>query len=198
MDYASGMGVNDATVTGTLTYSSSSYKVGAGSMLTSTSAYFSLPTMTMAPGGFSLCMWYYFTGATNSRILEFSNAYSNPWFIYMGGTNNAVPYHQDISGSVYANGSITLGNAQFTLNTWYHIAMVCSPNNTTQAYINGVAGKLFTSTNYAGQNSISRVNNMLGYNYQFLVGFAAGYDDVRVYNGTVLTAAQVATIYAYV
>lgn len=115
----------------------------------------------------------------------------------MGSTNSAVPLYKDVDNvGGTGSGAITLGNAQLPINTWTHIAMVCSPNNTVQAYVNGVAGTLFSNTSYSGIRATTRVHNMLGYNKQSVAAFVAGYDDVRVYNGTVLTAAQVATIYA--
>jgi len=188
-DYSSGSGVNNATVTGTLSYSSTNYNVGSGAMFTSTTAYINLPTMTMSSNGFSITLWYYFTASSSARIFEFSNNYNNAFMLWIGDPNSNTPRYQDnvTGGQAY--------NTTMTVNTWYHFAVVLSPTlNTAQIYVNGSPSASIPTT-YSTVSSITRTTNMLGYNYQAPAGFAAGYDDVRIYNGTVLTAAQVAAIY---
>jgi hypothetical protein len=125
-------------------------------------------------------------GTSGARVFEFSNTYNDAFFIYMS-SNQAI--YQDRWGSNFNVGT------PMQINTWYHFAIVLSPNNTVQSYFNGVASASGSSTYVGGLTSITRSNNMLGYNYQSNVGFSAGYDDVRLCNGVVLTSSQITTIY---
>jgi hypothetical protein len=186
LDYASGSGINDAIITGTLSYSSSNYKVGSGAVFTAPTSYISLPPLKFSDNGFSISMWYYYMGTSGARVFEFSNTYNDAFFIYMS-SNQAI--YQDRWGSNFNVGT------PMQINTWYHFAIVLSPNNTVQSYFNGVASASGSSTYVGGLTSITRSNNMLGYNYQSNVGFSAGYDDVRLCNGVVLTSSQITTIY---
>lgn len=161
------------TVTaGNTSISTSTYKFGTGSANfgSSNNGYLSFNTELTITGDYTLEFWAYLTGISGS-------GYS----IGFGATsvNSQVPqFHSDGHFGYYNNGSsFNTGTGKFSLNTWFHCAVVRS-SNTVKIYVNGVD----TGTSGSDSNTLY-IKNISGYN-----GGASGYnvlgyfDDIRISN----------------
>lgn len=156
------------TVNGTQV-STSVKKYGTGSInFGNSNGYLSLGTELSIVGDYTIEFWAYLTGISG-------NGYS----IGFGATsvNSQLPTFQSNGVVGYYNNGATFssGTGKYSLNTWFHCAVVRS-SNTVKIYIDGIdVGTSTTDTN------ILYIKNISGYN-----GGAGGYnilgyfDDVRV------------------
>ena len=124
----------------------SNYFDGSGDYLTlpASSAF------TFGTGDFTIEGWAYMTAVQTTASGIFQQGTSFP----VASTTNSVAFGTVSSGQVwqiYANGTNTNSTTTWTLNTWYHFAVVRS-SGTTKLYINGVAVITVASdnTNYTG------------------------------------------------
>lgn len=118
-----------------------------------TGDYLTLPAssaFTFGTGDFTIEGWAYMTAVQTTASGIFQQGTSFP----VASTTNTVAFGTVSSGQVwqiYANGTNTNSTTTWTLNTWYHFAVVRS-SGTTKLYINGVAVITVASdnTNYTG------------------------------------------------
>jgi len=113
----------------------------------------------------------------------------------LGGPEGCTDSYRAVIGSVSASPAVLCTATNFSANTWYHAAWVVS-GTTAYWYINAVqdATTSFTGARDAGDPGTYRVrmgviDNGQGYNMRI--------GNLRIYNGTALTAAQVLQNFNY-
>lgn len=161
-----------ATTAVNTTINTTTKKFGTGSMYfgTGNNGYLSLNSELTISGNYTVEFWAYLTGISPSGYSIGFGAIS---------VNSQFPTMQN-SGVIgyYNNGaSFNSASGKFSLNTWFHCAVVRS-SNTVKIYIDGVdTGASTTDTgtlyikNISGYNGGGSGYNVLGY-----------FDDVRITN----------------
>ncbi len=195
-NYASGSGVNDATVTQikvappiTAVTTGSAYFSGwTGAIVEGTTPSIALPLPTFSQNGITVCFWIQITrnGTTDyNRILHFNNAASS--FVILHATDNSIR----VSMFGPATGSSSPGSAPYSnnfgyklpVNSWAHIAMTVTPytlnvNSTWSLYVNGILSSTFAlgypTTNafqyaYLGRTNSGAEGGFQGYLNQFML-----------------------------
>jgi hypothetical protein len=136
--------------------------------------------------GISISFWMYEGG-------------NSPYARLYNFMNNTTEYY-----SLYVNGGYKINNNAIlfstpTLNTWTHIVITHTISNTIIVYVNGVQSTTLSfnypsTTVLLNYNWLSRGHDSdAAANYGFYNGCI---DNFKFYNGIVLTAAQVATVYS--
>ena len=193
-NYATGVGVSDATASNVTISNAKSYKVSApGSLYNSSGAttanyYVQLSNITLPSPtvGFTVCFWANFSVNTNQFLFQFyqSNSYRLMLYYYGG-------VFSDIIGINYPYAIST--------NVWYHIVYLSSSTG-TKLYINGGPNGNGTTPNASSAGtytSYTTVNNLIGcafYNGVYSNGFS-GYMNNYYYYPRVLSSAEINTIY---
>jgi hypothetical protein len=177
------------TTVGTVTYSASVYKTGAGSAYFGNTAgassglsylNYALPSSMANIASCTVSCWVYPTAfATNTSPLALNN----------GGTNAGNQFYIDSSGNANlywfttttAIGTSILSNKTISLNTWSHLLFTFSAG-TFILYINGVAyGTAVSSGSMCSTGSTTITNLTVGAGYSASNGYAGYVDDVRLY-----------------
>jgi hypothetical protein len=151
-----------------------------------------IPTLTTT-GPVSVSFWM-----NTTKMSTNASYYPVPLILStaaMGGVS--ALYFQNIGNTstyscVMNNGTNAYQTATFTLNinTWYNLSLVWA-SNTLSFYVNGsLIGSVATTGSLSAN---SRYLNLAG--FATLNAWAGYIDDVRIYNGTALTPAQIAAIY---
>jgi len=194
INYARGTGVSDAlyysngVTTYTPTYTSPSATIGAPTLNLSggvTTQYLSIPNYTTTSSGFTVALWFYYTGTASQNL---------PLFQFLNGGNYYGIYIAPpvLSNNIYF--SLPTGNFStaysVTSNTWYHLAATFNSNSTITLYINGTSVKTTTSTYLSFTSASFYIGNDNTGNY-----FTGNIGDFRLYS-SLLTAAQISSIYS--
>ena len=178
LNYGSGSGL-DGTLVGTASYDSSTYKIGSQSLLSNTSSYISIPTLSLNTytNGLTIAFWFYRTETATETFLTFGNGAMKIYSFY----NSNYPNEYNMYFVVSSNQIYYTFNS---INTWNHFAITLtySTNNTStwKLYIDGILNsttlnKPYPTTTYST-------------NY---IGKITGYmDDFRIYQN-ILSDAQV-------
>ena len=176
LNSGSGTGLN-GTLVGTASYDSSTYKIGSQSLLSNTSSYISIPTLSLNTftNGLTIAFWFYRTGTGGHDFLYFGD---NSMKIYSHGTGTEYNMYFEIPG--YTNIYYTFP----TINTLNHFAVTLtySTNNTStwKLYVDGILNKTQLNEPYP--------TTTYSTNY---IGKITGYmDDFRIYQN-ILSDAQV-------
>jgi len=170
----------------------------------SSSSYAQIPSTLQNTNGFTVAMWFYYTGPASLSAPCYS-------LVYIYGQNGSAPGGLSLfidtdsqaggMGWCFNTYTATTGgqNAFITKiqavpNTWVHIAQT-SDGNYTSAYINGVA----VNAPVVASGAFNSVTGGLWLGYTpYTSGNNSGingiYDDVRIY-GSALTPAQVWQLY---
>ena len=161
------------TNTGSVSISTTTKKVGTGSMAFSGSNYLTANAgslVAMGTGDYTVEFWFYQTSVPGASMQMFDtrNAYLNG-IIVANGTTKA-PYFY--SGNTYVISSVITN-----LYQWYHIAAVRS-GTTMVLYLDGVNVGSATST-----DNIVGTNCYIGQSYDLYQGTYGYIDDLRVTKG---------------
>ena len=165
----SGTGLN-GTLVGTTSYSSTVFKRGSQSLLSNTSSYISIPTLSLNTytNGLTIAFWFYRSGTATETFLTFGNGAMQIYSFY----NSNLPNEYNMYFVVSSNQIYYTFNS---INTWNHFAITLtySTNNTStwKLYIDGILNsttlnKPYPTTTYS-TNSIGQITGYM--------------DDFRIY-----------------
>jgi hypothetical protein len=188
-DYATGSAVYTTVLcSSSVSISTSTYKVGSGSLNTGTNQSANLitfPNYTLT-GSFSFCFWLNFnlSNVFNPRILQFNLA--------SGVSNICIRYiSNQLIFDILEAGPCKVSYPNTYSNVWTHIVIMCNSSGTKYIYVNGVQG-------YSGSGStLGSLNTTINSMYIIPNGSynILGYmDDFRLYS-RVLTSTEINSIY---
>ena len=193
-NYASGVAVYDAPVTGG-TINTTLQKFGTGCLyLNGTNQFVTLPNFTSDLNGISIACWVKTDSFGYTRIVEFGNSLVVPLIEnkFLISTAWGVEVRQPGVDNYNNPGDLGLNS-----NSWSHIVwtMSCTDlvnkKGTWNIYIGGIL--LYSVANFFYPNPVSRTNNWLGKGFTDLFN---GYMDEFRYYTKVLSADEVAYLYA--
>ena len=162
------------------TYGGSGYFDGTGDYLSNTANN----PINFGTSNFTVELWFYMTTlpGTSFQVLLTTNPQSNNGFqIYRSSSSGNIVY-----GAINASENIIIPASEFSINQWYHIAILRAGTGTNQTsvYVNGVQKYTYTdSINY----NINGVN--IG-GYSTILYFPGYITGVRVIKGTALYTAN--------
>jgi hypothetical protein len=198
-NYASGTGVDDATITGDyVSRNTDNYIVGSGSLYKSiasdNTSYFAAPALPANTGGYSFALWLYMTSYTTGVIFAFAqNLNANTDLNRISFTNIGTQMR-----FLCSNTSSSYLISQPPLNTWTHYVWTLDTGSNNCIYVNG--------SMLSGYPKVDSVNNYasfpMNYNWIFGNNYSAGsgsgqqgyVDDFRYYN-RILTQSEVTQLY---
>lgn len=193
-------GLTVATGLGTVSYNSSTVKVGTYSAWFNHSAgqtpsvylRYTVPTLIYMPTILTVSLWIYPTANPTSGL-------SIP-FAFSDGTSSSNQFYINSSGALKYSWYTTVGSGgdigttNITLNTWSHLAITFNAGTFT-FYVNGVVSASVTSTgNMCVYGNVNMTNIFIGSNTPGYNAFAGYVDDVRIYTSA-LSASQIAGLY---
>ena len=186
----------DATLIGTVSISTTTYKVGTGSLFFSnpnpgsTTQYVTIPPIIFTTTTVSLSCWFLipsFSGGDAMTIFEIGNA---------GGSDNIRFLFWN--SSKYLSASINSQDQNIVLldsyvNIWVHAVWVINGANWT-IYLNNVSVYNTTNNNLLTVNtkSSSVIGRSPSWGNQCMYGYI---DDFRIFNNEALTSSQVNSLY---
>jgi hypothetical protein len=191
LNYATGTGVNNASIMGTtVSISNSVYKIGTGSLRQTSSVYqngyLNIPSIPANTGGYTFSCWFYQTNnSTDGMLFGFEITASNRAFMYYANNNFYVG----------TNGSLFTAISSPSLNTWYHIVWTLTTGAASVVYINGTQTGTTNSLPIPGAGTFV-YNNILGNPDAGQRAFVGYIDDFRYYN-RVLNSSDVTSLYNY-
>lgn len=168
-------------------------KIGSGAVtLSGTNQYFHNSSLTGFLTG-SISLWFRQNGAqsANSRIIELGNGdASRVGLIFLGGNQILMQTKGQVFNSGLQANSLTINIVDAT---WTHAVLTWDASGML-LYIDGSI-----ASNVPGNFTLSAVNKCFVGAY---LGGPSNYgacseDDIRMYSGSVLTAPEVAALYAY-
>jgi hypothetical protein len=188
-NYASGTGVTNGSVNGTVSLNTTIYIIGIGSLRQSasnTTSRFSVNQLTPNANGYTFSLWFYFTSTTESgTIFSFANNLNSSTRITFANTGSNL--------SISCNGSSISNLPLPSTNTWTHYAWTLDTNSNSNFYINGVLRPGFPT------QTIPYASFEMNHNY--ILGDTSGgngqqgyVDDFRYYN-SILNQQQVYALY---
>lgn len=138
--------------------------------------------------GFTYTCWFNASSSsTHTRIINIQDAaLINYDLSFLSGTNklNFINY-DGVNNHIYFN-----SNTTFSLNTWYHMAIVIDANNTPRLYVNGVLDNSSSTTVLKPSNPVYTIGNHTVNAWNFV----GKIDDIRVYNRA-LSAAEIMALF---
>lgn len=150
LDYASGVGVSNAT-TSNVNISTSTTKLQSGSLLLpgSTSQLFKLPTIQFASGGLTIAMWMKGNSIPNGyqRMIEFAANYNSPTqYLAIAFITAGVPLVGIGTPSIGTNANTNMNYTITDLN-WHHYAFAFQSTGVLNFYVDGnlITGVSYTS-----------------------------------------------------
>lgn len=188
----SGLGSTNPSLKGGATIDTTTYKIGTGSLfLVNPGQFYELkntPLFYLSSQGFSISCWIKSNSAPSTNYRLFMIRSISSFNLNALITTSTISL---ISGTVNV---FTISNL-FT-NTWNNILFTVSPSkNELSLYINGILINTLSTFQYPLVYEL--------YDAYFIGGnvvnytFSGNVDDFRFYNGKVLTAAEVSTLYNY-
>jgi hypothetical protein len=169
----------DGTLVGTASYDSTVFKRGSQSLLSNTSSYISIPTLSLNTytNGLTIAFWFYRSGTGTETFLTFGN---DTMKIISFGTGTQYSMYFEIAG-------YNIIYTFTTINTWNHFAITLtySTNNTStwKLYIDGILNSTYTNKPYPTTTySTNSIGQITGY-----------MDDFRIYQN-VLSDAEILNV----
>jgi hypothetical protein len=188
-DYATGSAVyTTALCDSSLSISTSTYKVGTGSLNTGTNQsanLITLPSYTLT-GSFSICFWLNFNLANvfNPRILQFNLA--------SGTSNLCIRYiSNQLIFDILEAGPCKVTYPNSYSNVWTHCVVMCNSSGTKYIYINGVQGYSGSGSTLSSLNTTTNSMYIIPNGNYNILGYM---DDFRFYS-RVLTSTEINAIY---
>jgi hypothetical protein len=188
-DYATGSAVyTTALCDSSLSISTSTYKVGSGSLNTGTNQsanLISLPNYTLT-GSFSICFWLNFnlSNVFNPRILQFN--------LTSGTSNLCIRYiSNQLIFDILEAGPCKVTYPNSYSNVWTHIVVMCNSSGTKYIYVNGVQGYSGSGSTLSSLNTTTNSMYIIPNGSYNILGYM---DDFRFYS-RVLTSTEINSIY---
>jgi len=159
--------------------------------------YISFPTNTFKPtGDFSISFWFYKKNNNTAGYMSFTEIGQSYW------GNGMFGYNYNGGFAFEVNGGRDIVTPFIPNDTWTHIVITHKDSTNYKIYTNGVlatpvsgnyANSINTSVNpnFSSNNIAMTINSVAGGGY---VG-ATKMDEIALFDGTELTATQVAEIY---
>ena len=165
------------------------YLIGTGCVDVSGSSYLSLPNFSVPAKNVTIAFWLN-RHAIGGNGDEWYWIWSNSSYqgVYISNNQSTLQYRSTTGASTAIVSSVSL-------NTWYHIAVVCSSTaaNKTTVYING--SSVYTSTTNDYINSATTNYSVLNFGISPDIIYAS-VDDYRLYARD-LSPAEITSLYNY-